>query len=677
MKKRHSFLKAISAVSGFIALMLVVSCGEPFDYYNPPGDSPDPVYAQIKKVPEFSIFAHGIELVPELTRIIDASGLYTAFIPTDSAFQIYFQKKGIKSIEEIPADELSMLINYHLLFDLRFIYDFWYEQASSRGTLYKPEITRYLTRCKPLTYTVRDTRGRDLFVLTNNKFINVYEKALLSRPGPSGLDYLNDYKLAYGKDMDDVNINASTIVSNPELVDLNAENGALHAITEVIEPPDRLDEVISKSNQTQFFKKVLDKLTLLSPSGSVTADGDSLYDIRFGSLQSTTVPLADENSLFTVFIPPDNVLGPLLETMSEGFGGSFDSIPKATLSLLFLNHIGRGSLWDQDLQKGIRTVATPAKFTQVTNLITSNALASNGMVYYINDVMMPDQFKSVAGPILLNKDYSLFAKAIENAGILESLSNLADNTNLRTVLVVPNEAFAAAGISYEPLKDRFKRNNKTLTNTELKLLFEYHILRGSYDVSDLENRYYETENYLWLESLNGEFFGNETGNILSISKTFDWGANGFVHEVNQILVPPDKSLKTLLISNPDYSSFAKALTDNSLMDQFSVTTSNGKYQTIFIPTNEAMEAFVPTGDYSLIDMLKYHLVETFDQPLFTFGTANGTYQTMLTGKEITVAVNGTNMTINNEAQVIGTANILGISGVIQQVDKILYPPDTK
>ena len=92
-----------------ILLSLFPSCDDPYDYYNPPGDLPDPIYTQIKKESNFSIFANGIEMVPELQNIIDASGLYTAFIPTDSAFQEYFNEKGINSLADLSAEDLQML----------------------------------------------------------------------------------------------------------------------------------------------------------------------------------------------------------------------------------------------------------------------------------------------------------------------------------------------------------------------------------------------------------------------------------------------------------------------------------------------------------------------------------------------------------------------------------------
>jgi uncharacterized surface protein with fasciclin (FAS1) repeats len=674
MKQGLGFLAGLAFVACLSVLFLIPSCSDPFDYYNPPGDSPDPIYTQIKKTPEFSIFAQGIELVPELVNIIDASGLYTAFIPTDSAFQVYFAKKGITSISEIPMDELSMLINYHLLFDLRFNYDFWYEQAFDIKKTYKPEDTRYITRCLAPNYTVQDVLGRDLLVRTDYKHVNVYVKELLARSGTIGGNYLNDYKLVYGKDADEININASTIVTDSTLIDLNAENGALHGIVEVIEPPDRIDEIVAKDDQSQLFRQMMEKLAFTSPSGQVTVKGDSLYDIAFGSTQTTLVPLATEDVMYTIFIPPDEVLAPLLGIIEGGFGGSFDSIPKSTLSVLFLNHITDGIKWDLDLQQGVKTIASPEKTTEVHSMITSGTMASNGMVYYLDDVLMPDQLSSVTGPILLNKDFYLFSKALERAGTLRNLSNLEDEANVKTVLAVPNEAFAEAGIIYEPTRNRFKRNNKTMTSTELKHLFEYHVIRGEYDEADLEDRFYETENYMWVESRNGEFFGNEAGNIVSITETYDWGANGFVHQVDKILVPPDQTLKAVLESNDDYSSFVQALSDNHLLDQFNMTVSNGTYHTIFVPSNSEMDQFVPDTSYTLVDMLHYHMVETYDQPLFTFGTENGMYETMLADQEIEVEIDATNMTINQDAVVIGAGNVLGISGVVQQVAKILYPP---
>lgn len=671
MKQGPGILAQSVFVAVLITFLMFPSCSDPFDYYNPPGDSPDPIYTQIKKNPEFSIFASGIELVPELVEIIDASGLYTAFIPTDSAFNVYFEKKGISSIEQLPADELNLLINYHLVYGLRFLYDFWYEQASNPKSTYNPENTRYLTRAVADPYMVTDKLGRDLLVRTDNKYINVYEKELLARIVPVGGNYLNDYKIVYGKEADEININASTVVGDPGLVDLNAENGALHGIVEVVEPPRRIDQIIAESEGSQLFRQMMDKLTILTPSGQVTPKGDSLYDISFGALQYEPVPLASEAEMYTVFIPPDEVLAPLLGIIEEGFG-SFDSIPNSTLSVLFLNHMTGGSLWDKDIQQGVKTIASPDKTTEVASMVTSSTLASNGMVYYIDDVLMPDQLQSVTGPIMLNNDFYLFSKALEKAGTLRSLSNLEDETNLKTVLAVPNEAFTEAGISYDAIRNTFKRNNKTMTSTELKHLFEYHVLRGSFNTGDLEERYYETENYMWLLSRNGEFFGNETGNIISITDTYEWPANGYVHEVDHILVPPDKSLKALLESDDNYSSFTQALADNNLLAQFNITTSNGTYHSIFAPTNTAMDAFIPDSAYTMVDMLNYHMVETYDQPLFTLGTESGMYETM-EGSDIEVEISGSNMTINQDAVVIGNENNLAISGVVQQIDKVLYP----
>ncbi|MCK4749434.1 MAG: fasciclin domain-containing protein, partial [Bacteroidales bacterium] len=481
------------------------------------------------------------------------------------------------------------------------------------------------------------------------------------RAGTIGGNYLNDYKLVYGKDADEININASTTVTDSTLIDLNAENGALHGIVEVIEPPDRIDEIIAKDEQSQLFRQMMEKLAFTSPSGLVTVKGDSLYDIAFGSTQTDLVPLATEDVMYTIFIPPDEVLAPLLGIIEGGFGGSFDSIPNSTLSVLFLNHITDGIKWDLDLQQGVKTIASPDKTTEVHSMVTSGTLASNGMVYYLDDVLMPDQLSSVTGPILLNNDFYLFSKALERTGLLNDISNLEDEKNVKTVLAVPNEAFAEAGIIYEPTRNRFKRNNKTMTGTELLHLFQYHILRGEYDEADLEDRFYETERYMWVESRNGEFFGNEAGNIVSITETYDWGVNGFVHEVDKILVPPDQTLKAVLESNDEYSSFTQALSDNHLLDQFNITVSDGTYHTFFVPTNSEMDQFVPDTAYTLVDMLNYHMVETYDQPLFTFGTENGMYETMLDGQEIEVVIDATNMTINQDAVVIGTGNELGIS----------------
>jgi len=674
MQKILKILTGFTCVTSIILLSLFPSCDDPYDYYNPPGDLPDPIYTQIKKESNFSIFASGIEMVPELQNIIDASGLYTAFIPTDSAFQEYFNEKGINSLADLSAEELQTLINYHLVFDLRFAYDFWYEQAFDQNNSFNQGETRYLTRCDPADYIVRDIRGRDLIVRAENKYINIYVKELLERTAKAGGNYVNDYKLVYGRDPVELNINASMMVSDSSLFDLNAENGALHGIREVIEPPERIDEIIASGNNTKLFKQIIDKLTILNPSGLVNSSGDSLYNITFGSKQTETAPIASEDNLFTVFLPPDKILAEFLGVMEEGFGGTFDNIPNTTLTELFLSHISEGSHWDKDISEGVKTLADPDKTLDLKKMITRTRLASNGMVYYVDEVLIPDKLSSVTGPLLLNQDLLTFSKALERAGSLPNLSNLEDEENLKTVLAIPTEAFADAGIIYEPTRNRFKRNNKTMTSKELKHLFEYHVIRGEYSAEEIEDGYYETENYMWVLAINGEFFGNEAGNILKITETFDWGMNGYVHVIDKVLVPPEKSLKNLLTTTEEYSSFATALAEHHLLDQFDILVSDGTYHTLFIPPNEEIDKLVADTNFTVEEILMYHIVETYDKPLFTIGTENGAFETFLEDAEIEVELDGTNMTINEDATVVGTANVLGISGVIQQVDKVLYPP---
>src|SRR5690606_36139976 len=64
------------------------------------------VYSQILEFPELSTFAQCLELSGYDT-IINVSGSYTVFAPSNEAFDKWFaQKPGWNRVEDIPADDL-------------------------------------------------------------------------------------------------------------------------------------------------------------------------------------------------------------------------------------------------------------------------------------------------------------------------------------------------------------------------------------------------------------------------------------------------------------------------------------------------------------------------------------------------------------------------------------------
>ena len=108
--------KIIFFFTGFFVIF--ISCRDDF-YQNEKYKRPDwlagKLYTQIKEQSALSTFARCLELSGYDT-IINTSGSYTVFAPDNEAFDLYFQNSpNYNSVEEIPSDELSRIVKYHIV----------------------------------------------------------------------------------------------------------------------------------------------------------------------------------------------------------------------------------------------------------------------------------------------------------------------------------------------------------------------------------------------------------------------------------------------------------------------------------------------------------------------------------------------------------------------------------
>ena len=100
--------------------------------------------------------------------------------------------------------------------------------------------------------------------------------------------------------------------------------------------------------------------------------------------------------------------------------------------------------------------------------------------------------------------------------------------------------------------------------------------------------------------------------------------------------------------------------------------------TVFAPTNAAFDK-LPEGVLAdllanpdiLADILTYHVVSG---NVLSSDLSTGDVNTLLSGKSISVEVDGSSVTLNGLASVIG-ADVLASNGVVHLIDEVLIPPD--
>ena len=149
--------------------------------------------------------------------------------------------------------------------------------------------------------------------------------------------------------------------------------------------------------------------------------------------------------------------------------------------------------------------------------------------------------ENVVGVAVSSPEFSTLVTAVKSAGLVETLSG----TGPFTVLAPTNEAFAKLPSGL--LEKLVMPENKTA----LTKILTYHVIVGknlAVDVIKLDGKSVPTVNgnTITLKVVNGGVVVNDKVNI---TKTDLPASNGVIHVIDQVLVPADLDLSTL-VSKP-------------------------------------------------------------------------------------------------------------------------------
>lgn len=107
--------KSLLLLWPLILLLLLFGCKDDMTKYQRPDWLAGKVYSQVLAQPELSTFATCIQLTG-YDKILDVSGSYTIFAPSDEAFKDYFASNSkYNSVEAIPLPELEKIVKYHIV----------------------------------------------------------------------------------------------------------------------------------------------------------------------------------------------------------------------------------------------------------------------------------------------------------------------------------------------------------------------------------------------------------------------------------------------------------------------------------------------------------------------------------------------------------------------------------
>jgi len=458
-----------------------------------------------------------------------------------------------------------------------------------------------------------------------------------------------------------VTLNGSSKVT---AADIDASNGVIHVIDEVLLPADFAAQTIVQIAASNPDFSILVK-ALLKPE---------LADLYAAANNPT--------SNLTVFAPNDAAFNATLNALGKE---SIDDLPIDLLKEIVTYHILGGAVMSNELSNGDVATLLPGESVTVditdgvkingANVLAPDIKAINGVVHVVESVLLPSYVASAVGTIseviLFDPNYTILVAALKKAELLETVST----TDNLTLFAPDNAAFVAANItSLEGL------DKETLTPILL-----YHVLGAKVLSSQLPADGMATtlsaDEKMYLGYLNdGVVLINGLTQITGVDIE---KSNGVVHTINRTLVPPAGDVVDIAIALADMGDDSEftvlvSLLASDTYSDIATALKDAENVTVFAPTDAAfgeISEVIPTLTVDQIKkVLTYHAAPA---RVFSTELVDGQVIGMLSGETVKVNISDSGVTLTDksgaaDAKII-QVNVHGSNGVIHVVDKVLIP----
>jgi uncharacterized surface protein with fasciclin (FAS1) repeats len=265
--------------------------------------------------------------------------------------------------------------------------------------------------------------------------------------------------------------------------------------------------------------------------------------------------------------------------------------------------------------------------------------------------------------------FSILTVALAKTGLLNILMKLDQDY---TLFAPTDEAFIAAGLSAAKVTQ--------LPEDALRSILLYHVVGAKVPAAAVPAA-------AGVATLNGKQIyvrKNAKGvfvNLAQVTLADVMAKNGVVHVINQVLMPPTKSIVETAIGNPAFSTLVGAVLRASTgsTNVAGILGGPGAF-TVFAPTNAGFEAegitpaviesIAPDG---ITPILGYHVIGV---PVFSIDLVDGMMPMMfLSGKTTITLAGGAKIKGNGNmmASNIAPTDIICTNGIIHVIDRVLLP----
>ncbi|MEJ7559024.1 MAG: fasciclin domain-containing protein [Pedobacter sp.] len=522
-KKNRSFLAFLSLAS--MITLLSLSCTKNFDkYWNEDRSKGGNLYDKVKSIPEFSLFTEALERA-NYSQFLEKGGSYTIFAPTNEAFSKYLATNNYQSIANVPLEKLYLIVGYHVINSMWYEYNFRDRYNNIANKLFSKNTT-YITRSR--------------------KYVNVD----VAQP--------TVFK-----------INGIDIVTT--LKDIDANNGVIHGISDVMVPLLNLEEILKSDpelSNTTFVKllKVLQSKTvdalntfdrnrdgIIDSAFTVTyplLNAGSNIAVEFKAAGATVANSQGTPAYTTLIIPDDAVLNAYIAPTLAKFENKIELLTPNYIEQVLENYMLADTMMTAAniiSRAGINVLRSSNGDALLTTVLRSendfvkkNIRASNGIVHIIKNTFLPsDREKSALGQAVKDPDFKVFFGALQAAGLVNTY---AVSTRTGTFLIPTNAAMKEANVNYDK-PSQLQLNSMLLSSSKFQNLLKHNIVNSNLNQAALTGSKTTefggaTNNVTF--TANGSKVNNENGITANVSPLLYTGPNntGYVYKTDKLLIPP-------------------------------------------------------------------------------------------------------------------------------------------
>lgn len=451
--------------------------------------------------------------------------------------------------------------------------------------------------------------------------------------------------------------------SNVSTADVDASNGVIHIIDEVLIPEDFVAQTIVQiAAGNPDFSTLVSILSLPEMSDLLAAANDPTSDL-------------------TVFAPTNDAFAALLTALGKT---ELSELPVELVKEIVSYHILGGAVMSSELSNGdVETLLTGESVTvnvdngvtiNGTDVVLADVKAINGVIHAVEDVLLPSFVASAVGTIseivLFDNDFTFLAAALRKAELLETVST----TDNLTLFAPDNAGFVAAGIT----------SLDGLEKEDLTPILLYHVLGAKVLSTQLPAdgmaMTLNNDAKIYLGYLTNSVIINGFSTITMVDME---KSNGVVHKINRTLVPPAPNVVEIAATmaameeGAEFTVLVSLLTSDSLSAVADALIA-AENVTVFAPTDAAFADIadvVPTLTAAqLTKILQYHAAPA---RVFSSNLVNGQSIGMLSGETVVVNIGNDGVTLTDksggdDAKVV-EVNVHGSNGVIHVIDKVLIP----